>query len=130
MACSACGSGITALTALGGPLTPWELLHWICTGISTSIRGEIGSAPCRTWQEQKFLFWRQAGAEFVWYCSSVVSRSEKLLGAGEVPAVQHVVLGLLVLLPGSGYNLLAKATSLPAPNRQRAVCHLQSPPDS
>lgn len=79
-------------------------------------------------QEQKFLFWRQAGAEFVWYCSSVVSRSEKLLGAGEVPAVQHVVLGLLVLLPGNGYNLLAKATSLPAPNR--LLVFQLPPPDS
>lgn len=25
-ACSACGSGSTALTALGGPLTPWDSL--------------------------------------------------------------------------------------------------------
>lgn len=62
----------------------------------------------------------------------MVSRSEKLLGAGEVPAV-HVALGLLVLLPGSSCDLLAKAISLPVPRRewvQKAVCHLQSPPDS
>ena len=63
----------------------------------------------------------------------MVSASEKLLGAGEVPAVQHVALGLLVLLSGSSCNLLAKAASLPAPSGewvQSAVCHLQSPPDS
>lgn len=47
----------------------------------------------------------------------MVSSSEKLLGAGEIPAVQHVVLGIPVLLPGSSCNPLAKASSCPAPSR-------------
>lgn len=63
----------------------------------------------------------------------LVSRPEKLLRAGEVPAIQHVSLGLLVLLYGSSCNILARAISLPLASSewvQRAVCHLQSPPDS
>lgn len=31
--CSARRSGSTALTALGGPLSPWDSLHWTYTGI-------------------------------------------------------------------------------------------------
>lgn len=63
----------------------------------------------------------------------LISTPEKLLGAGEVPAIQHVSLGLLALLYGSSCSILARAISLPLSSSewvQRAVCRLQSPPDS
>lgn len=102
------------------------------TGTFPLLSGmRLDMLDARPRQEQKFicscLFWKLAGVHLV---LQQVSTSEKLLGAGQVPAVQHFALGLPAWLLGSSYNLLAKATGLAFPSRewvQRAVCHLWSP---
>jgi len=96
--CSVCTFGSTAVTALGGPLTPWDWLFWTCTRLATWVRlNVLFAGPV---QEQKF-HWRQARADVVWYSKLVVFMSEKLLKAGEVSSVQCVALDLPVPLPVS-----------------------------
>lgn len=79
--CSARGSGSTALTALGGPLAPWDSLHWTYTG----VLGSGGICSMQDQSKSKSFF-----AAVCFGCRLVLLqcalRSEKLLGAVEIPA--------------------------------------------
>lgn len=75
--CSARGSGSTALTALGGPLTPWDSLRWTYTG----ILGWGWICFMQILSKSKSFF-----AAVCFGGRLILLQYGKLLGAGDIPA--------------------------------------------